>query len=101
MLNGPKFLQIHSTAIAQLCLNRGIERLYAFGSVVGDGFTDQSDVDFLVKFNNDQSGDDYFTLLDELKKLLNKDVDLLTTGQLTNPYFIAQLNNTKVLIYGK
>ncbi|WP_238395754.1 nucleotidyltransferase family protein [Pontibacter pudoricolor] len=37
-------------AISKLCASHKVERLFVFGSVLTDKFSEQSDVDFIVKF---------------------------------------------------
>ncbi len=81
-----------------------MERLYAFGSVLTDRFSDKSDVDFLYTFKSEipllQVADHYFSFQNDLEKMLNRSVDLVSEKDLKNPYFIAEMNSTKQLIYG-
>jgi predicted nucleotidyltransferase len=66
-------------------------------------FTDESDVDFLVRFKAIdllKYADNYFDLKFSLEALLNRPVDLLEEQALKNPYFLKTLNETKQLIYG-
>jgi len=78
--------------------------LYAFGSVLTDRFSEDSDVDFLYTFKNDvpvlEIADHYFNLQDDLEKTLHRSVDLVSEKNLKNPYFIKNVNATKQLIYG-
>jgi predicted nucleotidyltransferase len=77
--------------------------LYLFGSILGTNFTDNSDIDFLVKFKNIELlkyADNYFDLKFSLEELFNRPVDLLEEQTIKNPYFLEELNETKQLIYG-
>ena len=78
---------------------------YAFGSVCTDNFNSESDIDILVDFDKNMKPEDkgemIWQIWDELENLLNRKVDLLTKTSLTNPYFIEELNEKKVLLYGK
>ena len=77
--------------------------MYAFGSVVSGRFRDDSDIDFLISFNDDlsieQYTDNYFSLQYKLRNLFNRNIDLVTERTLSNPYFIESINETKHLIY--
>ena len=80
-----------------------IKRAYAFGSICNDSFNDKSDIDLLIAFQENidplYKGQSLWDLEDELKNVLNRDVDILTETQLKNPYFIKELNETKIPIY--
>lgn len=79
-----------------------VERAYAFGSVCTDKFTDESDVDFIVKFNKDyfdDYADNFLNLEDSLKILLNRDVDVITERTMRNSYFIEEVKKTQTKIY--
>lgn len=75
-----------------------------FGSVLTNNFNKDSDVDFLVNIEEGldpvEAGEHLWDLYDALKELLKRDVDVLTERSLKNPYFIQELNHTKLPIYG-
>jgi predicted nucleotidyltransferase len=76
--------------------------MYAFGSVCTDNFKEDSDIDFLIAFDDlsfDQYTDNYFELHYKLQDLFNRQIDLLTENSLSNPYFIKGIEQTKQLIY--
>jgi len=76
--------------------------MYAFGSVCTDNFKEDSDIDFLIAFDDlsfDQYTDNYFELHYKLQDLFNRQIDLLTVNSLSNPYFIKGIEQTKELIY--
>lgn len=103
MTTGQAFLEKHMPALHTLCRQYGVQRLYAFGSVLQDTFSEESDVDLLVKFEHSlrpQDTDSFLDLYEKLQSLFGREVDLLTVEQLQNPYFIAQLNRTAKRIYG-
>lgn len=85
-----------------LCQEYKVKSMYVFGSVCTDKFTDQSDIDFLIAFDNvslDDYADYYFDLLYKLQNLLGREIDLVTESSLSNPYFIQSLDKTKELLY--
>jgi predicted nucleotidyltransferase len=91
------------SSIQNLCLTHRVDKLYLFGSILGTNFTDNSDIDFLVKFKNIELlkyADNYFDLKFSLEELFNRPVDLLEEQTIKNPYFLEELNETKQLIYG-
>jgi uncharacterized protein len=74
-------------AIAEFCQRHHIRRLALFGSVLRDDFTDASDVDVLVEFEEGHTpGLRFFTMQDELSAMLGRAVDLNTRNFLS-PYF--------------
>lgn len=81
-----------------------IEKAYVFGSALSDNLKPDSDVDFLITFQNGieplERGELWWNLHDTLRDLLKREIDLVTESSLKNPYFINQLNKTKQLIYG-
>ncbi len=95
MLTRPEQLRIDLPleAIAQVCQKYGVSELAVFGSVLREDFDPaRSDVDFLVRFIDNDSGDwghKYMDLEEELGKLLGRKVDVVSwrgIEQSTNPY---------------
>ncbi len=85
-----------------LCLQYNVKSLHAFGSVCTERFNKNSDIDLLVSFKPMDYGDyadTYFELTEQLEKILNRPIDLVTDKSLGNPYFIESLNKTKTPIY--
>jgi predicted nucleotidyltransferase len=97
-------IENNKSSIAKLCKENKVDKLYAFGSVLTDNFNENSDIDFVVSFNNQikllDFADNYFNLLFSFEDLFNKKIDLITEKSLKNPYFIKEINETKQLVYG-
>jgi len=92
------------TAIFDLCEDNQVQTLHLFGSVVDERrFHEESDIDILVTFKEELSleeyTDCYFNLIFSLEELLERNIDITTARSLSNPYFIDELNATKVLFY--
>jgi len=88
--------------IKQICKAHKVKKLYAFGSVCTDKFNAQSDIDFIISFEQkyfDDYVENYFSLEEQLKNLLKRDIDLVTEETIQNPYFIKVVNRTKTAIY--
>jgi len=63
-----------------LCRKYHVKELAVFGSALGDDFRPNSDVDFLVEFENDDAGPWMSRLTglhEDLVKLLGRDVDVI------------------------
>ena len=90
--------------ISDLCRRYKVRRLYAFGSVLTKRFNAESDVDILVNFNpdvdHDSYADNFIDFYHALKRLFGREVDLVDETAVKNPYFRAELDETKHLIYG-
>ena len=96
-------LDTHIADIKRLCLNHSVKQLYAFGSVLTNKFTNESDVDLVVDFDPiDISlyADNYFDFKFSLQKVLNRPIDLLEEKAIKNPYFRQNINQQRQLIYG-
>lgn len=79
-------------------------RLFAFGSVLADDFRPDSDIDFLVSFDEIpllEYGDNYFSLLESLRKLLSREIDLVIEKDLSNPVLIESIRQHRALLYEK
>lgn len=91
-------------AVTQLMRQYRVKNAFVFGSVVTNRFNDKSDVDFLINFEENldplEKGELMWNLRYALQDILHREIDLLTESSLKNPYFIEELNEKKILIYG-
>jgi len=89
--------------IVELCKVHQVDAFYLFGSATTDHFNKNSDYDFLVRFNKSiellNYADNYFTLLEKLKSLLKRDIDLVSERSLKNAILIKEIDNTKISLY--
>jgi predicted nucleotidyltransferase len=96
-------LQRKRDAIAAACTRHGVARLEAFGSALRQYFKPgESDLDLLVDFGPMAPYarvEAYFGLLEELRALLEGDVDLVMVGAVRNPYIARTIERTKQLLY--
>ena len=63
---------------------------------------ESSDLDFLVEFHelqDNEYADTYFGLLEELKRLFERDVDLVMVSAVKNPYFRECIEPWRTLLY--
>ena len=98
------YLNPYIPQIQKLCEQHNVKRLYVFGSVLTERFSEDSDVDFLYTFRDDipllDIVDHYFRFQNDLEKTLRHSVDLISEKDLKNPYFIKEVDANKQLIYG-
>lgn len=72
-------INIPRKELEEFCRKYRIQKLAFFGSVLREDFNPTSDVDVLVEFEKGYTpGLAFFAMPDELKKILGRDVDLLT-----------------------
>ena len=93
-------------AIQTLCRKHKIKYLWAFGSVLTDAFQEDSDVDLLHEWDEEHITDEaylenYYGFLDTLKRILGREVDFVHYPSMKNPYFIREVEATKVLLYAQ
>lgn len=90
-------------AIRAACERFHVLRLDAFGSAIRDDFEPgRSDIDLLVDFgaiSPYEKPDAYFGLLEELRTILDADVDLVMVGALKNRYIREDVNRSKRVLY--
>jgi uncharacterized protein len=88
-------------AIADFCRRNRVRRLALFGSVLRDDFAADSDVDVLVEFEpGHRLGFAFFTLQDELSRMLGRRVDLNTRNDLSR-YFRDEVERSAHTIYDR
>lgn len=93
----------YSDQIKMLCVKYNVQKLSAFGSVLTDKFTSDSDVDLLVKFNKEGISDYFSNFFDfkySLEAVFAREIDLVEEDFISNPYFLNSINSNKELIYG-
>lgn len=99
-----KELKNHIEQIRQMCNAHHVKTLFAFGSVLSDKFKADSDIDLVVDIDSKDPitySDNYFALKFQLENMLNRQVDLLEDKAIKNPFLKKQIDDTKVLIYGR
>lgn len=76
-------------AIRRAAERHGVAELSLFGSAVTGDFDADSDVDFLVDFFPDRPDpfEDFCALRDDLRGIVDRDVDLVVKRAIRNPYF--------------
>jgi hypothetical protein len=83
------------------CRRWKVAELSVFGSVLRDDFRPDSDVDLLVTFSPDAQWSlfDWTDMIDELKEIFGRDVDLLSLQALRNPFRRHDILKTREILY--
>ncbi len=98
-----RLIELNIQQIIALCEKYKVNKLFVFGSILTQRFSDKSDVDLLVEFNKSDISDYFTNFFDfkyALEELLGRDVDLLEEKTIRNPYLKTNIDASKSLIYG-
>ena len=100
----PEILSKNLDAIQDLCRRHKIKYLYALGSVLMDRFREESDIDLIhdwdrANISDEEYLDNHDGFIEALGKLLGRKIDFVHYPSLKNPYFIEEIDETKVLLY--
>lgn len=64
--------------IHELAKKHKVDKVFVFGSCARKEETPESDIDFLMDFDFDSSWKDHLTIQDELEKLFNCEIDIVS-----------------------
>lgn len=81
-------VRLDRDAVAAFCLKWRIRELSVFGSALRDDFGPESDLDFLVSFEQGAGWDlwDLVTMREDLIGIVGREVDIVVKEALRNPY---------------
>lgn len=81
-------IEFEQQAIAEFCRRWKVEELSLFGSVLGDEFRPDSDVDVLVVFEDGAPWSywDWDAMTEQLAAIFGRPVDLVEKRSVVNPY---------------
>lgn len=107
MMSAPPLIplvQARQAQVAELCRSSHARRLHLFGSATRADFRPaDSDLDFLVEFDESLPPAAYaqafFELKAALERLFQRPVDLLTPEALRNPYLRQRVEVEQVPVY--
>jgi len=93
-------IEIPEQQLRDFCRRNHIQELALFGSVIGDNFGPDSDIDVLVEFEPDAAIDlfEFSGMRLELLELFGREVDLATPAAL-KPLIKDKILASKVIIY--
>ncbi len=96
-------LNQHIDQIERLCELNKVKSLFAFGSVLTDKFSSDSDIDLVVEIEDTDPisySDKYFNLKFQLEEILHRHIDLLEQKAIRNRFLKNEIDRTKIQIYG-
>ena len=84
-------INIPAEKLDEFCRRHHILKFSLFGSLLGEDFTDESDVDILVEFEKGFApGFSFFGMQEELSEIIGRKVDL-NTPKFLSRYFREQV----------
>ncbi|MEW6201351.1 MAG: nucleotidyltransferase family protein [bacterium] len=94
-------IDIPMDTISKFCQKWKIVEFSLFGSVLRDDFAPDSDIDVLVSFSPDAQWSlyDFVEMIEELKVIFNRDVELVEKAGLRNPFRRHAILNNREVIY--
>jgi predicted nucleotidyltransferase len=94
-------IKVSRKQLAEFCRENHIRRMAFFGSVLREVFRPDSDIDVLVEFEPGHvPGFAFFTMQQELTRILGRQVDLCTPKFLS-PYFRDQVIQEAKVAYAQ
>jgi predicted nucleotidyltransferase len=101
----PSKIADHILEVRELCQRFGVLNLSLFGSVLTEQFGAESDLDFLVEFDEPTDPVAFGLLLINfeaaLSGLFNRRVDVVVSRYVQNPFFKKKIDETKRVIYDR
>ncbi|NBC65315.1 MAG: nucleotidyltransferase [Bacteroidetes bacterium] len=95
-------IDLKTDQLQQLCEKYHVKELYLFGSATTNDFSEQGDLDFIVKFNRqgfEGAFDQFIDFKQELEKIYGRAVDLYHSKNFRNPIFQQEVERSKKLLY--
>ena len=94
-------IPIDRLRIGEFCRKWRVREFALFGSVLRDDFRDDSDVDVLVQLQPEHglSLFDWADMVEELKQMFGRPVDLVERDGLRNPFRRHSILSNKQVIY--
>ncbi|MFC1495933.1 nucleotidyltransferase family protein [Candidatus Margulisiibacteriota bacterium] len=94
-------IPVDNDKLADYCRQHHILKLSFFGSVLSSDFRPDSDVDVLVEFEQQHiPGFAFFTMEEELSKILKHKVDLHTPNFLSRYFRDQVISKAEVIYFG-
>ena len=94
-------IQFEKQALEGFCRRWMVTEFSFFGSVLRSDFNPNSDVDVLVTFSADARWSllDIMTMIEELKRIFGRDVDLVEQDAIRNPFRRHAILTSREVVY--
>lgn len=99
-----KLIEMNMEKIAALCRKYRVAKLWVFGSILTHRFNDESDIDFLVDFDEKHIdlldyADNFFDFIHEIEAVVGRKVDVVVNKSIKNRFFRAEVDETRKLLW--
>lgn len=99
-----KLIEMNLDKIIALCKKYKVAKLWVFGSILTPRFNDNSDIDFLVDFDENNIelldyADNYFNFIHEIVSVMGRKVDMVVNKSIKNRFFRTEVDETRRLIW--
>ncbi len=99
-----KLIEMNIDKIIALCKKYKVAKLWVFGSILTPRFNDQSDIDFLVDFDDKRIelldyADNFFDFIHEIEAVVGRKVDMVVNKSIKNRFFRAEVDATRRLLW--
>lgn len=99
-----KLIEMNIDKIIALCKKYKVAKLWVFGSILTPRFNDNSDVDFLVEFDDNHIdlldyADNFFDFIHEIEAVIGRKVDMVVNKSIKNRYFRTEVDETRRLLW--
>lgn len=99
-----KLIEMNLDKIIALCKKYKVAKLWVFGSILTPRFNDNSDIDFLVDFDENNIelldyADNYFNFIHEIESVMGRKVDMVVNKSIKNRFFRTEVDETRRLIW--
>jgi uncharacterized protein len=94
-------IEVPREKILEFCRKWKIAEFALFGSVLRADFRSDSDIDVMVSFAEDADWSlfEWVDMIEELKVIFGREVDLISKKGLRNPYRREEILNTMEVVY--
>ena len=101
-----KLIELNMDKSIALCKMYKVDKLWVFGSILTDRFNDDSDMDFLVDFEEDKIdlldyADNFFNLIHAIEDVIGRKIDLVVNKTIRNKVFRNEVNNSRQLLWSR
>ena len=99
-----KIIEINIDKIIALCKKHKVNKLWIFGSILTPRFNENSDVDFIVEFDESKLNlldyaNNFFDFIHSIEKIIGRKVDMIVDKSIKNKFFRQEIDETKKLIW--
>ncbi len=94
-------LGVDAATISDFCARRKVLRMEIFGSAARDELRPDSDVDVMLTFTPEARWSlyDFVDMQDELAQIFRRDVDIVESGSVRNPFRARSIEHDAQVVY--